>query len=203
MNLMREDEIRKKALAFQAQEFGTAAPAAAAPARAPEPERTKPNRRENEFMMNLMVLRNTLRTNAPACRERAQRAGAGIWEDIQRMLEAVDRIQNAMLKTMPESRDEYYSAYARHGHYELHIDGPVKTARHLLITDRHLAAMADAAMRSECILCMREGSEIGKCELREALLETAVPKEIQDGIWDRCEYRNAAGQLVLGRDVTV
>lgn len=126
-------------------------------------------------MMNLMVLRNTLRTNAPACRERAGRAGPGIWEDIGQLLELVDRIQNAMLKTMPESRDEYYSAYARHGHYELHIDGPVKTARHLLITDRHLAAMADAAMRSECILCMREGSEIGKCELREALLETAAP----------------------------
>ena len=136
-------------------------------------------------------------------RERAGRAGPGIWEDIGQLLELVDRIQNAMLKTMPESRDEYYSAYARHGHYELHIDGPVKTARHLLITDRHLAAMADAAMRSECILCMREGSEIGKCELREALLETAAPTEIQDGIWDRCEYRNAAGQLVLGRDVTV
>ena len=211
MNLMREDEIRKKALEFQAKEFGTAGTAGTVPAVPAErtepspcsPERTKPNRRENEFMMNLMVLRNTLRTNAPACRERAGRAGPGIWEDIGRLLELVDRIQNAMLKTMPESRDEYYSAYARHGHYELHIDGPVRTARHLLITDRHLAAMADAAMRSECILCMREGSEIGKCELREALLETAVPTEIQDGIWDRCEYRNAAGQLVLGRDVTV
>ena len=106
MNLMREDEIRKKALEFQAKEFGTAAPAAAAaPARAPETERTKPNRRENEFMMNLMVLRNTLRTNSPACRERAVRAGPGIWEDIGQMLELVDRIQNAMLKTMPESRE--------------------------------------------------------------------------------------------------
>ena len=174
MNLMREDEIRTKVLEFQAKEFGTAAPAAtAAPARAPETERTKPNRRENEFMMNLMVLRNTLRTNAPACRERAGRAGPGIWEDIGQLLELVDRIQNAMLKTMPESRDEYYSAYARHGHYELHIDGPVKTARHLLITDRHLAAMADAAMRSECILCMREGSEIGR-EITEALVESGV-----------------------------
>ena len=206
MNLMREDEIRKKALEFQAKEFGTAAPAAAAaPARAPETERTKPNRRENEFMMNLMVLRNTLRTNAPACRERAGRAGPGIWEDIGQLLELVDRIQNAMLKTMPESRDEYYSAYARHGHYELHIDGPVKTARHLLITDRHLAAMADAAMRSECILCMREGSEIGKCELREALLETAAPTEIREdgGLWRKCEYREAAGKLVLGKDVSI
>jgi hypothetical protein len=170
-----------------------------------EPKKTKPNRRENEFMLNLMILRNTLRTNAPACRDRARLAGKWIWRDIRLMLTLVDRIQNAMLRTMPDSRDEYYSAYARHGHYELHIDGPVRTARHLLVTDRHLAAMAEAAMKSECILCMREGSEIGQCELREALLEAAAPTAIQEGnsLFRKCEYREAAGQLVQGKDVTV
>lgn len=179
-----------------------------AAARAPEaaaPAKTKPNRRENEFMLNLMILRNTLRTNAPACRDRARLAGKWIWRDIRLMLTLVDRIQNAMLRTMPESRDEYYSAYAKHGHYELHIDGPVRTARHLLVTDKHLAAMAEAAMKSECILCMREGSEIGRCELREALLEAAAPTAIEDGnsLFRKCEYREAAGQLVQGKDVTV
>ncbi len=171
----------------------------------PEQLKTKPNRRENEFMLNLMILRNTLRTNAPACRDRARLAGKWIWRDIRLMLTLVDRIQNAMLRTMPDSRDEYYSAYARHGHYELHIDGPVRTARHLLVTDRHLAAMAEAAMKSECILCMREGSEIGRCELREALLEAAAPTAIQEGnsLFRKCEYREAAGQLVQGKDVTV
>ena len=156
-------------------------------------------------MLNLMILRNTLRTNAPACRDRARLAGKWIWRDIRLMLTLVDRIQNAMLRTMPDSRDEYYSAYARHGHYELHIDGPVRTARHLLVTDRHLAAMAEAAMKSECILCMREGSEIGRCELREALLEAAAPTAIQEGnsLFRKCEYREAAGQLVQGKDVTV
>jgi len=244
MNLMQEDELRRKALAFHAEICGTVTqaggtagpgvipapgpgPSAAgagaegkkiasnpAATRAPEaqgrgptgpqPARTKPNKRENEFMMNLMVLRNTLRTNAPACRERAERAGPGIWDDIQAMLEAVDRIQNGMLATMPESRDDYYTAYARHGHYELHIDGPVRTARHLLVTDKHLAAMAEAAMKSECILCMREGSEIGQCPLREALLETAAPTDLQpDGLIRKCEYRDAAGALIQGKDVTV
>ena len=168
-----------------------------------EPARTKPNRRENEFMLNLMILRNTLRTNAPACRDRARAAGKWIWRDIRLMLTLVDRIQDALLKTMPESRDEYYTAYARHGHYELRIDGPVRTARHLLVTDQHLAAIAEAAMKSECVLCMREGSEIGQCPLREALLEAAAPTEVQDGLWRKCEYRDAAGQLIQGKQVTV
>lgn len=169
----------------------------------PERPKTKPNRRENEFMMNLMILRNTLRTNAPACRERARAAGKWTWRDIRLLTTLVDRIQNAMLRTMPESRDEYYSNYARHGHYELRIDGPVRTGRQLLVTDQHLAAITEAAMKSECILCMREGREIDRCELREALLEAAPPTEVESGWIRRCEYRKAAGQLIEGKDVTV
>lgn len=171
----------------------------------PANRRTKPNRRENEFMMNLMILRNTLRTNAPSCRERARLAGKWIWRDIRLMLTLVDRIQTAMMRTMPEGRDDYYTAYAMHGHYELHMDGPVRTPRHVLISDRNLAAMAEAAMESECILCMREGNEIDRCMLREALLEVAAPTEVQadDGRIRKCEYRDAAGALVHGTEVTV
>ena len=94
------------------QKIASSSAAARAPqARAAAPERTKPNKRENEFMMNLIVLRNTLRVNAPACRERARAAGKWIWRDIRLLLTLVDRIQGAMLETMPESRNEYYGNY--------------------------------------------------------------------------------------------
>ena len=184
------------------------APEAAARAADPEiPERlkTKPNRRENEFMMNLMILRNTMKRNAPACRERARLAGKWVWRDIRLLTVLVERIQEKLLRTMPESRDDYYRAYAQHGHYELHMDGPVRTARHILMTDKHAAALAEAAMKSECILCIREGSEIGQCPLREALLESAVPTAISDGdsLFRKCEYRDAAGKLIQGKDVSI
>lgn len=156
-------------------------------------------------MLNLMVLRNTLMRNAPACRERARLAGKWIWRDIRLATVLICRIQEALLRTMPSSREDYYIAYAQHGHYELHIDGPIRTPRQLLITDKHLATICEAAMESECLLCMREGKEIDHCELREALLESAVPTEIRDGdsLFRRCEYRDAAGQLIHGKDVTI
>ena len=187
---------------------GSSAPEAAARAADPEiPERlkTKPNRKENEFMMNLMILRNTMKRNAPACRERARLAGKWVWRDIRLLTVLVERIQEKLLRTMPESRDDYYRAYAQHGHYELHMDGPVRTARHILMTDKHAAALAEAAMKSECILCIREGSEIGQCPLREALLESAVPTAISDGdsLFRKCEYRDAAGKLIQGKDVSI
>lgn len=171
----------------------------------PESLKSKPNKRENEFMLNLMVLRNTLLRNGPACRERAKLAGKWIWRDIRLATVLIDRIQEALLRTMPASREEYYAAYAHHGHYELHIDGPIRTPRQVLITDKHLGTICEAAMLSECIMCIREGNEIDHCELRDALLETAAPTAIQkgDSPFRKCEYKDAASQLLHGKDVTL
>ena len=188
------------------------APPAPSPAPEPErkpaaepvkPERTKPNRRENEFMMNMMVLRNTLMANGPAVKERAKRAGKYTWRDIRLMTRLVEKVQNAMLATMPKERDGYYMSYAQHGHYELMMNGPIRNTRMVLISDRSLGAVCEAAVTSECAMCMREGSEIGQCLLRKALLEVAPPTEIQDGRWRKCEYRDLAGQLLREESIEI
>lgn len=166
--------------------------------------RTNPNRAENEFMMNIMIVRNALRKYGPACRDRARRAGKWVWRDIRMLTTVLERIQEAMLRTMPEKRDEYYRAYATGGHYELHMNGPIRNPRLVLISDKHLGEICEAAMKSECILCQREGSEIDHCPLRAALLETAAPAAVQENVrWRKCEYRDAAGQLVLGKEITI
>lgn len=165
--------------------------------------RTNPNRPENEFMLNLMILRNSLARYAPAARERAKRAGRYTWRDIRLMLRLVDKVQDALLQTMPQRRDEYYRAYAQGGHYELVMNGPVRGTRFVLISDRHLAALTESAMESECVMCFRDGSEIGKCKLRAALLECAPPTQLQDGLWQRCEYREAARQVLNDQEVTI
>lgn len=165
--------------------------------------RTNPNRPENEFMMNLMILRNTLVKNAPAIRERAKRAGRWVWRDIRLMTALVCKVQEQLLETMPPSRDDYYRAYARSGHYELVMNGPVRGTRYVLISDRHLATLTEAAMESECVMCFRDGSEIGKCPLRAALLECETPTEPQEGRWQKCEYREAARQVLNDQEVTI
>ena len=167
-------------------------------------EKIKPNRAENEFMLNLMVLRSSLARFAPDCRERAKRAGRYTWRDIRLMLTLVDKVQQAFLATMPRQRLEYYLAYARHGHYEFRMDNvPAKPSRAVVITDRHLGAICDAAMKSECVMCTREGREISRCPLRDALMEVAPPTETEEGRWRKCEYQDAAGDLVMGRDVSI
>ena len=167
-------------------------------------EKTNPSRAENEFMLNLMVLRVSLAKFAPECRGRAKKAGRYVWRDIRLMLTLVDRVQEAFLGTMPRKRMDYYLAYARHGHYEFRMDSaPVKPARIMMITDRHLGDLCEAAMRSECALCVKEGRDIARCPLREALMEVAPPRETEEGRWRRCEYQDAGSDLVMGRDVAI
>lgn len=168
-----------------------------------EPERSRPNRKENELMLNLMILRNALVAYGPAARERAKRAGPTVWRDIRLLTVLVEKVQTALLRTMPQRRDKYYTAYAQHGHYELAMNGPIRGKRLVLISDKYLGAVCEAAMENECLMCIREGNEIGGCLLRQALLEVAAPTEIQDGKWKKCEYRDAAGKLIHGEEVNV
>lgn len=168
-----------------------------------QPEKEKPNRRENEFMLNLMILRNTLFTNGPAMKERARKAGKTVWRDLRLMTRLCEKLQDALLKTMPDSRGEYYRNYALHGHYELIMNGPIRNKRLILVSDKYMAAVCEEAMENACCMCMREGSEIGTCLLRQALLEVAPPTEVQDGKWRKCEYREAAGSLIREEDVTI
>lgn len=169
------------------------------------PLQSKPNRVENQFMIDLMILRNSLAKRMESCRERMKQADRYGWRDLRLLYTLVDKVQHRMLSTMPPSRDEYYANLARFGTYHLEIDGPVRKGRYVLIKDTHLAAIAEGAMEHECAMCMREGKEIEKCMIRKALMEVCPPSAYADELksaWD-CEYRDAAGALVLGEEVTI
>ena len=127
---------------------GETAPAAAVLPEIPQALKKNPNRAENEFMMNLMVLRNSLAKYSPATKERARLAGKYVWRDIRLLFRLVCKIQDALIRTMPDRRDDYYRAYAQHGHYEMKMDGPVRgTTRYVLISDTNLAAITEERSR--------------------------------------------------------
>lgn len=173
--------------------------------RADEQGRQMPNRRENALMLDLMLVRNTLAKNSEAVRGRLKSVPHG-WRDMRLLWHLVNRLQQELLKTMPDRRAAYYDQMARHGQVIIDIPGPIPRGRHILITDEHLAAITEAAMRSECALCVKEGKEAQRCPIRQALLETAPPREIFGGDrprWASCEYQQAASALAQGKEVTI
>ena len=168
-----------------------------------ERERTAPNKYENRFFMDLMILRNTLLSNMDRNRDRLKKAGRYCWRDARLMLTLVQKTMDRLLDTMPESRLDYYDMIRKHGRYVMTLEGPVRQAREVVITDVRLGTITDAAIRGECGLCLKEGREVERCPLRDALLEIAPPTEIKSGYQFGCEYRDASRQLDAGEDVEI
>ena len=163
-----------------------------------------PNREENAIMLDLMMLRNSIASHSEAVRERLKAYPYG-WRDMRLLWSLVNKLQNQLLNTMPDRRILYYDQMARHGKVIIDIPGPIPKGRNILITEKRLAAITEAAMRGECALCVKDGTEAQRCPIREALLEVAPPEKVNDGQhwWAGCEYWNAASALVRGEEVTI
>lgn len=169
----------------------------------PEKDRTAPNKYENLFMIDLMLLRNSLRTRGPKVKDRLRKVNPQAGRDLGLLFSLVDRLQDQMVSTMPRSRDEYYATLARNGRYHMDIEGPIRQGHMVLITDTNLAYLTEVAVEQECLTCLRDGSEIRNCPLRKALIEVAPAMEIREDPGARCEYANVHRQLLHGEDVTI
>lgn len=166
-------------------------------------EKRAPNARENEMVIDLMVVRNTLMHNSEAVRDRL-RGYPHAWRDMRLLLYLVNKLQGELLATMPDKRVNYYAMLCQHGKKIIDIPGPIPRGRHILMDVDDLAALTEAAMLGECAICFREGKEVKRCPIRAALLEAAPPAVINPDTWRAgCEYRNAASDLVQGKETTI
>ena len=166
--------------------------------------RTPPNKHENNFMIDLMVMRNALRVRAEKCVERLKLSNDNPKRDLGLLFYLVDKLEQDLLATMPDSRDAYYARVAKNGRYHLDIDGPIQQGHTVLITDKNLGYIVEVAMEQECLMCLRTGSEIDKCPLRTTLLEISPATKIRaEGSGTSCEYRDCVGKLLNGEMVTV
>ena len=127
------------------------------------------------------------------------------WRDMRLLLRLVDKVQIMLLHTMPDKRVDYYAKIAEFGKVIIDLPGPIPKGRHILITESHLAAITEAAMRSECAFCMKEGKDVKQCPIRAALLEVAPPSAILNNFdwFTPCEYREAGKALEHGKDITL
>ena len=166
-------------------------------------EKRAPNARENEMMIDLLMVRNTLIRNSEAVRDRL-RVFPHSWRDVRLLLYLVNKLQAELLATMPDKRVSYYALLCQHGKKIIDIPGPMPRGRHVVMAVDDLAALTEAAMLGECAICFREGKEVKRCPIRAALLEAAPPSTINPDTWHAgCEYRNAASDLVQGRETTI
>lgn len=157
------------------------------------------NRRENEFFIQLLLMRNNLYSNADDVKERLKDF-PGDWRDLKLILKLGEKIQNHLSSTIPSDKLVRYKQLVEIGRYTLEFPGASPKGRYKLMDVDDLSHLAEAAIKGQCGLCMAEGRDVKRCPLREALLVVAPPAKISAV---GCEYRHVAGDLEAGREVAI
>lgn len=159
--------------------------------------KTQPNRYENRYMLNMMVVLHTLVSDREVIERRLRPWYPEIRRDLGLLIYLTKKVQEELMTTFPDKRNAYYQRMAEVGEMVIDMPGAVPRGRHVLMDVTDAAAMAEAAMRGECAMCMRDGREIRRCRLREAMLGIAPPTEVSR---TGCEYRRPASQLIQGEE---
>lgn len=163
-------------------------------------QKTPPNARERELMIELMILRNGLRKHVDACEKRLKTQGTA-WRDARLLVSLVDKLQNAMIATLPDRYVDQYIELARKGTLKVVLPGPLHGVTYSLVSNTDLAVIAEYALRDQCGLCIRTGKEARDCPLRKALLPSAPPEAIRENSPVGCEYADYAARLRDGEEV--
>lgn len=159
------------------------------------------SRQEHRFMTNLMIVLHTLLSDKDKAAERLIRYGYDyVRRDIALLIALDNKLQQEMLETLPDNYVRRFQRMAQEAQIVVEYPGASRKGRQILIDVEDLGAITEAAMQGECAMCMREGREVKRCRLREALLTVAPPETV--GTLG-CEYRSPASQLLHGDDITI
>ena len=119
--------------------------------------KSQPNRYENRYMLNMMVVLHTLVSDREVIERRLRPWYPEIRRDLGLLIYLTKKIQEELMTTFPDKRNAYYQRMAEVGEMVIDMPGAVPRGRHVLMDVTDAAAMAEAAMRGECAMCMRDG----------------------------------------------
>ena len=164
--------------------------------------KTPPNGHERELLIELMILRNGFHKNVEACKDRLKKLGT-TWRDAKLLMTLVDKVQIAMLDTVPDKQFEQYVTLARKGRLRVDLPGPVHEKTYSFVSNDDLGVLTEYALRGECSMCMLSGKEARDCPLRQALLPVGPPEKVEKDYSCGCEYSKYASEIISGNEVVL
>lgn len=163
------------------------------------PEIKDPTAEENRFMQELMILRNNLVKRKPKIYDRLESVKYGK-RDLGLLIAVVDRLQDGLYATLPVKTLQRYLWLAEHARCYIDVPGPITSGGYMGVSIDDLDVVAKHAIANECALCMKEGKEIKKCPLRQALNRIQPREKIGNGSLMGCEYTETARDMTEDDD---
>lgn len=143
----------------------------------------------------LVGMESRIVESGDALRERLRMVPNG-WRDYRLIFSTLDRLLLKLYDTIPQKGRLYLQKLSKHGEILIRFSPAARSQEWLLIRDDDLAVIANLAMASECAICLKQGREAKKCELRKALENIAPPHDGHPA--GGCGYQNVVAGEKLG-----
>lgn len=143
----------------------------------------------------LVGMESRIAESGDALRERLRMVPNG-WRDYRLIFATLDRLLLRLYDTIPTKGLQYLQKLTKHGEILIRFSPAARSQEWLLIKDDDLAVIANLAMASECAICLKQGREAKKCELRKALENIAPPHDGHPA--GGCGYQNVVAGEKLG-----
>ena len=117
------------------------------------------------------------------------------WRQWRLMAVTLERLLPALYDTMTTKNLRHLKNICDHGEIIIRLRPVVRVPEHTLVSEDDLRTLVNAAMASECSICLRQGREIDRCPLRAALMNICPPYEDPK---TSCGYQIAASSSKLG-----
>lgn len=153
--------------------------------------------REMKAIEMLAALDSRLVQAGDAMRPRLKRIPNG-WRQWRLITSSVERLLLQIYDTLPRKNLMYMHNLCQNGEVVIRFVPVTRAPEWMMILDEDLKLLLNAAMASECAVCLRDGPEVRRCPLRGALQRLAPA---HDECATGCEYRNVAIRCELGRYV--
>lgn len=152
-------------------------------------DRSDMNAKEIHGVEFLAALSGQMDKNCRILKPRLQAIPNG-WRQYRLIESTLHKLLGDMYQTMTVKSLQRIQNMMRHGEVKINI-APIE--RHALgyvtVHEKDLALIVTAAMQGECAMCIKDGDDVKKCQMRKALWEMLPPDEIPRF---GCPYRENA-----------
>lgn len=110
------------------------------------------------------------------------------WRDYRMIASRVGRLIEALYQTLPNSQLRHMVTLAQYGEAVVRVKGPAdKPMQAVLLSD--LEVLIDTLMGAHCSMCLKDGPDVKRCQLRKAMMNIATPPNVQTAM---CPFSQVA-----------
>lgn len=146
------------------------------------------NGREMRVIEYLAAMDSKIVESGDAMRDRLRDIPNG-WRQWRLMASTLSRLLIQLYDSMTVKNLRHIQNICAHGEVLIRMVPVSRVPENVLVSEDDLRMLVNAAMSAECAICLKQGKEIDRCPLRNALLSIAPPYEDPP---TSCGYRDVA-----------